>query len=389
MDHEHPTLQIILRDGILDLGWGHPDPELLPRAAMRQAAIDAADWYGTDMLAYGHAAGAGPLLAWLRARISTNEGRDPGAEGMVLTGGNSLGLDQVCTLLANPGDVVLVESPTYHFAVKILRDHPLELVPVPADRDGLLVDRIEPIVARLQAAGKRVRMLYCVPTFHNPTGVSLPHDRRVQLVDLAERLGFLIAEDDVYRDLAYQGRAPESLWSLDRAGVVVRLGSFAKSLAPGVRLGWITAAPELVARIAGGGVLDSGGGVNHFAALTVAAFCRANQLDPHLERLRAAYRERSAILGAVLAPFLPPGSELRAPQGGFFTWLTLPEGWDTQALLPQAEQAGVSYIPGARFYLDPGQGRQSLRLAHSLYGPDRLAEAAERLGQVLAANHRA
>jgi 2-aminoadipate transaminase len=382
MTIEFPTLQIVLRPGILDLGWGHPDPDLLPVAGMRQSAVEALDQFGPDALAYGHAWGAGPLLVWLRSRIVAHEGRDPGADGIMITGGNSMGLDQVCTLLAQPGDVVLVESPTYHFAVRILRDHPFELVPVPADAEGLRVDQIEPIVAALRRDGRRVRLLYCVPTFHNPTGASLSAERRSALVDLAAREGFLVVEDDVYRDLAYGGDAPPSLWSLDRADAVVRLGSFAKTLAPGLRLGWMTAAPALVDAIAGGGVLDSGGGNNHFAALIVAAYCQAGRYDPQVARLRAAYAERSRALTDALRTLLPDSYRVMEPRGGFFTWVELPDGMDAAALLERAEAAGVSYIPGSRFFIGEG-GRSALRLSHSLYAPETLVEAAERLAAAL------
>jgi 2-aminoadipate transaminase len=382
MHTELPIIQLVLRPGITDLSWGHPDPALLPVEQMRLSAAEAVGRYGADMLAYGNPGGAGPLLAWLRSRISANEGRDPGLDGLMITGGNSLALDQVCTLLTQPGDVVLVESPTYVYGLRILRDHPLDLVPVRTDEQGLSIDALEAALGQLRREGRRPRLFYTIPTFHNPTGVSLSAERRRALLDIAAREGFLIVEDDVYRELAYDGPAPPSLWSLDTANVVIRLGSFAKTLGPGLRLGWLTAAPELVERIAGGGVLDSGGGVNHFTSLMVAAFCAAGRFDPQVEQLRAAYRERSQALVGTLAGSLPEGGRVHAPRGGFFTWVTLPEGWDTAALLDRAEAHGISYIPGSRFHVE-GEGANTLRLSHSLYGPDALVDGAEKLVRAL------
>ncbi len=379
---ELPIIQLTLREGILDLGWGHPDGALLPVEAMRRAAARALEHYGADTLAYGDAHGPGPLRAWLVARIAAREGRAPDPSELMITGGASQGLDLVCALLTRPGDVALVESPTYHLAVRILRDHPLELVPVPRDEGGLRLDALEQIVAGLRRSGKAPRLLYTVPTFHNPTGISLAGERRGALVELAEAGDFVIVEDDVYRELSYDGPAPASLWSMAPAGRVVRLGSFAKSLAPGLRLGWLTADAATVARIADGGLLDSGGGVNHFTAMAVAALCEAGDFDAQVERLRAAYRERRDALVAALREHLPPSCAVDSPAGGFFVWVRLPQGADASALLPAAERAGVSYIPGARFHLD-GAGANTLRLAFSLYGPAELREAARRLGGAL------
>ncbi|MDZ4720921.1 MAG: PLP-dependent aminotransferase family protein [Roseiflexaceae bacterium] len=383
MTSDHAIVQLVLRPGILDLGWGHPDPALLPLDGMRSAAIEAIERFGTDTLAYGSAAGAGPLIGWLRTRIALTEGRDPGSEGITITGGSSLGLDQVCTLLAQPGDVVLVESPTYHYAVRILRDHPFELVPVAADDNGLRIEAVEQALADVKRRGRKARMLYCVPTFNNPTGASLSMQRRRALIDLATREDLLILEDDVYRDLAYDSIAPPSLWSMDSSGIVLRLGSFAKSLAPGLRLGWLTGAPALIQRIAGGGVLDSGGGANHFTAMIVAAFCLAGRFEPQIERLRATYAERSSVLAASLRATLPQGCEVVVPRGGFFTWVRLRDGMQAEQLLMHAEAQGVAYIPGSRFYVHGG-GTNTLRLAHSLYGTEDLIEAAARLGRALA-----
>ncbi|MDQ2995695.1 MAG: PLP-dependent aminotransferase family protein [Chloroflexota bacterium] len=377
-----PTIQLIRRPGIIELGWGHPNAALLPVDGMRQAAADALDRWGADALNYGADQGAGPLLAWLTDRIARTESRAPAIDEIMITGGVSHALDQICTLCTQPGDIALVESPTYHLAIRILRDHPLELIAVPADEHGLQVDALAATLAELRRAGRRARLLYCVPTFHNPTGASLQAERRAALVELAAAEQLLIVEDDVYRELSYDGPALPSLWSLAAPDTVVRLGSFAKSLAPGVRLGWLTAGPTIAGRLIGSGLLDSGGGVNHFTSLIVAAFCASGQYDQQITQLRAAYRIRRDALLAGLGAHLPPGCTWTTPGGGFFVWVRLPEGMDAAALLPRAEAAGVAYLPGARFHTGGG-GANTLRLAFSLYDPDELVEAARRLGGVI------
>ncbi len=374
--------QLVIRPGIIELSWGQPDAKLLPAAKLSRAAEVALAEAGADALAYGANSGPGTLLAWLRARIERTEGRVVAADEIVITADNSEALDQICTLGTRPGDAVLVESPTYHLAARILRDHPLELIPAPVDGEGLNVEAVAAALAALRRAGRQARLLYTIPTFHNPTGVTLSAERRQALVGLAAAEGVLIVEDDVYRELAYDAPAAPSLWSLAPPGTVARLGSFAKSLAPGVRLGWITGPASLVQRIVNSGLRDSGGGANHFAAMVVAAFCGLGLYDDHVAELRAAYRaRRDALLGA-LAAHLPPGVNFTRPGGGFFVWVTLPPGLEAGPLLAVAEAAGLSYIPGSNFHLD-GQGRNTLRLAFSLFPPDDLAEGGRRLGQVL------
>ncbi|MEP7188878.1 MAG: aminotransferase class I/II-fold pyridoxal phosphate-dependent enzyme, partial [Roseiflexaceae bacterium] len=187
-----PTIQLIRRPGIIELGWGHPNAALLPVDGMRQAAADALDRWGADALNYGADQGAGPLLAWLSDRIARTESRAPAIDEIMITGGVSQALDQICTLCTQPGDIALVESPTYHLAIRILRDHPLELIAVPADEHGLRVDALAATLAELRRAGRRARLLYCVPTFHNPTGASLQAERRAALVKLAAAEQLLI-----------------------------------------------------------------------------------------------------------------------------------------------------------------------------------------------------
>lgn len=377
-----PIVQIVHRPGVIDLGWGHPDPALLPVAGLRRAAGEALDRYGAEALAYGSERGPGPLLRWLIAQIGAQEGRAPAADEILVTGGISHALDQVCTLLTRPGDVVLVELPTYHLAVRILREHPLELVPVPTDDDGLRLDALAATIADLRRAGRAPRFLYTVPTFNNPTGTSLSLERRRALVDLAAAERLLIVEDDAYRELTYDGPAPPSLWSLAPRGTVVRLGSFAKVVAPGLRLGFLTADAATVERFRGGGLLDSGGGINHFTANMVAAFCEAGGFAEQGDYLRATYRARRDALAEGLREHLPESCHWRVPAGGFFIWLRLPPGLDANDLLPRAIDAGVGYGPGPRFHLD-GSGANAVRLAFGLYPPEQLAEAARRLGAVL------
>ncbi len=367
------------RPGILDLGLGHPDPSLLPVAAMKRAAAQALDTFGSDALSYGWAAGPGPLANWLRTRIGNTEGRTPAPDEFLITAGNSHALDQLLTLHTQPGDVALVETPTYHLAVRIFKDHSLQLVPVQTDDEGPRLGALKATLTQLKHEGKQPRVFYTVPTFHNPTGRSYSLARRLGLIELATESGFLIIEDDVYRELAYDQPALPSLWSLAPTGVVARLGSFSKSLSPGLRLGWLTAGASLIHKHTNSGLLDSGGGLNQFTAMAVSALCAAGDFDAQVALFKSAYKERRDALLSALAEHLPTGCVWQTPAGGFFVWVVLPDGLRSDILLSHAESCGVSFVPGTKPCWNGG-GENALRLAFSLYAPAELAEAAKRLG---------
>jgi DNA-binding transcriptional MocR family regulator len=374
---------MVLREGYCEFNFGQPDPDLLPVEAVGRAPAAALAAFGAEALAYGAPEGAWPLLGWIRDRVEQREGIALPLEECIGTGGNSDAIDQICTLFTSPGDIAFAESPTYHLGLRILQDHHLDLRPVPTDAEGLRVDVLAAQLRQLASSGQRARLLYTIPTFHNPTGVNLSASRRRALVDLAAEHDLLIVEDDVYRELTYDGAAPPSLFSIAPRGTVMRLGSFAKALAPGLRLGWINCSATQAKRFADGGLRDSGGAPNFSMAMMVAALCRAGDFDRHGERLRAAYRERRDSLAATLRETLPSGASFEVPGGGYFIWVTLPNEIDTEALLARADPFRVTFIPGARLSAD-GSNRSALRLSFALMKPPQLVEGARRLGKLIA-----
>lgn len=355
-----PIIQFTERPGILDIGCGHPDPALLPVEPWLAAAAASARDYGWRSLTYGTVAGPGPLIDWLSDHLETTS--------FFITAGASHALALITELLAAPGDTILVDAPAYHFALRILRDRGVRLVAAPVD--------LEAFIADLWASGQRVPLLYLVPTFGNPTGFSVPDDRRRYLVDVARRTGVTLVEDDTYRELVYTGAAPVSLWDLSGGdGSVVRIGSFSKTVAPGLRLGFVNGSPGIVRRLMDLGYVDSGGGVNHATALTMACFCASGAYERHVTSLRSAYQARRDTLVAALRPAF----DVSPPHGGWFVWLRLPDGVTATKLLPVAEQHGVSFVPGPSFYPDGTSGDQYVRLAFSFLPAPDLTEAATRL----------
>ncbi|HTE65051.1 MAG TPA: PLP-dependent aminotransferase family protein [Candidatus Binatia bacterium] len=377
-------MEFMERPGVTELAWGHPDPRFLPGRALRAAADRVIRRYGPDALGYGRPAGPPPLIEMIRSRLGEIDARSPAPDEVVITAGSSQGLDQIATLLMDPGDVALVEAPTYHLAIKLLRDHPLKLVAVPSDRSGLRIDALAEAITRVRADGDRPRILYTVPTFNNPTGLSLSGRRRRELVALAEREGILVVEDDAYRELAYDGPPPPSLWSMARPGTVIRLGTFSKSIAPGLRVGYMTGDAATIAKFVDGGLLDSGGGIGHFTGLMVAEYFRVGGYARDVERLRVAYRKRRDRMLGALERHMPKGTRWTKPAGGYFIWVTLPPGHDTRVLQPIALEKGIGFAHGRTFFGDARGGETSLRLAFSRYPPATLEAAVRQLRSGLA-----
>ncbi|MEH1126148.1 aminotransferase-like domain-containing protein [Micromonospora sp. CPCC 206061] len=370
-----PVIQYTGTEGVLDLGWGHPDPTLLPVEAWAASTSEAVPAAGWTALTYGYAAGPGQLLEWLTVHIGAIDGRAPEPAELFVTAGASQGLELVSSVLTRPGDVVLVDSPTYHLALRILADRGVELRAAPTDEQGIDPAATARLVGDLRAEGRRVPMLYAVATFNNPSGASMPMPRRRELIRALE--GVTIVEDDTYRELAYEGPVPASLWSLASAGVV-RLGSFSKTVAPGLRLGYLTADAAFVRRLASRGYVDSGGCVNHTSAMVLAHFATTGRYEAHVSVLRDAYRRRRDTLVTALRS-AAPGVEFAVPGGGWFLWLRVP---DAASLARRALERGVGLSTGERFHVGGGGGHH-LRASFSMYSPADLEEAAHRFAQAL------
>jgi DNA-binding transcriptional MocR family regulator len=371
--------------GALPFIYGHVDPTLFPTDRMRAAADEALRLHGPVALNYGAERGCGPLLAYLRAKIARDEGLELEKEDLMLTVGASGGLDNICRIYTQPGDTVLVEAPSYHEALDLIRDFPVRLAAVPLDEQGLIVEALAERLKILSAHETRPRLLYSIPTFQNPSGVTLSAERRGALLDLARRHDLLIVEDDVYRDLAFEAPPPPSLYALDRQDggqTVIRLGSFSKILAPGLRVGWLMAAPEHVARLCDCGLYRSGGGANPFVAHVIAAFCQGGWLEPHIARLVEVYQSRRDLVLAALESAMPDAVRWTRPGGGFFVWMTLPEPLTARDVLEKAHQHSITFFTGEPFFAEGG-GKRHIRLPFSFIPLKEMEEGVHTLGEII------
>ncbi len=380
------TTQTTVTEDVIDLGVGHPGLSLLPVDLVGESARAAFERGDPRMLQYGYEQGAGEFRDALAGFLERTTGIPLAPSSLFISGGVSQALDLLSSLFTRPGDLVFVEEPTYFLSLRIFADHGLRVRSIPTDAEGLDVD------ALTEALGEETpAFLYTIPVHQNPTGVTMSEARRTRLVELAEEHDFLVLADEVYQLLTYDGAAPGPVSRFIDTGRVCALGSFSKILAPGLRMGWISADGEILRRIVGSGFLDSGGGLAPFSSALLHAAVADGRLERHIAGLREVYRaRRDALLGALdAAPgdaATPdrPAAPLRvaAPHGGYFVWAELPEGMSAAEVLPRAREAGVGFVPGPRFSATESLSRH-LRISFSYYDPERIAEGARRLLSVL------
>ncbi len=369
--------------GTISLVFGHPDATTLPVDELRAAAEEALRSPQARMsLQYGPEQGTPALIDYLVARLNREEKLGLNREDLMIVAGSTHAVDMIARLYAGRDGAVLVEAPTYHDALHVFRDHGADLRPVPVDGDGLVVKALAAQLAALQREGKSPRLLYTIPNFQNPSGVTLTATRREAILKLAREHGFLIVEDDVYRDLAFEEEVPPSFYSLAGGQGVLRIGSFSKIMAAGLRLGWLVAAPEHIQRCINCGAMQMGGGANPLVAHVVAEYCRAGRLEPHILQLRQVYRRRRDVTLTALEKHMPRGVTWTHPRGGFFVWLTLPEGVSVEPLREAARQRKVLFVPGTGFFARGG-GERNLRLAFSFVPPDEIERGVAILAQAI------
>jgi 2-aminoadipate transaminase len=366
-------LALTERPGVISFAGGLPAPELFDAPGLRVAyAAALADGAAGRSLQYSTTEGDPALRAAVAARL-TGRGLPTVAGELLITSGSQQALTLIATVLLEPGDTVLVEEPSYLAALQAFQLAGATVVPVPCDEDG-----IDPDAAATLAARHAPRLLYTIPTFQNPTGRTLPLERREALVRAAREGGFWLLEDDPYGELRYRGEPLPPLAALDGADAwVLSLSTLSKIAAPGLRIGWVRA-PEPLRRPL---TIAKQAADLHSSTIDQAAAARwleAVDLDERVGELRSVYGARRDALVGGLGAALPPGSTHNHPDGGMFVWARLPDGWDAAALLDRALAQDVAFVPGFPFFAGPPDGA-TLRLSFTTHPPDEIAEGLRRL----------
>ena len=368
--------KLLGKPGMISFAGGNPSNRALEPERVRALAAEAIDRNGASLLQYGATEGLPGLRARIAAYLSDTAQVRCTAENILPVQGSSQAFDLLLKALINPGDAILVESPTFLGAIQAMRIYSANLIPMPMDEDGVIVEEVEALVKK-----HRPKLMYIIPTFQNPTGRTLNLERRRALAEMAAKYGFVIAEDDPYRDLRYAGDPLPSISSFDEEGWVVYMSSFSKYIAPGLRVG-AAAVPD--ARLLRKMVIGKQSADVHSPLLTqaiVELYLEKGLLPAHLARICGEYR---AQLEAMLEGFaaFPEGTAHTVPEGGLFVWAQLPEGMNALEALNRAIEKNVAFVPGVHFYPEGGH-ENTLRLNFSMQEIETIREGMARLGEAL------
>jgi DNA-binding transcriptional MocR family regulator len=367
------------RPEVVSLAGGMPNLAALPLDSLSAEIGDLIATDGLVALQYGSAHGV-PELREQICRLMAMEGIQAHPDDVVVTVGSQMGLDLVTRIFCDPGDVVLAEGPSYVGALGSFSAYQARVVHVAMDDAGLVPEALSEALVATQRAGSRVKFLYTIPNFHNPAGVTLAVPRRAEILDICRRHGVLVVEDNPYGLLGFDGQTYPALRSHDPDNVVY-LGSFSKTFAAGLRVGWVLA-PHAVREklvLAAESATLCPPTINQ---LIVSRYLSTHDWLGQVKLFRETYRERRDAMLRALEQYLPPGCAWTKPDGGFYVWLTVPEGVDTKAMLPRAVTARVAYASGTGFYADRLGSRQ-MRLSFCYPTPERIREGVRRLANVL------
>jgi 2-aminoadipate transaminase len=370
-------LSLAAAGDVITFAGGFPDPSTFPTGALPAIAARLMTEDPGVALQYSATEGIASVRDYVSGRLAAVQGRCPGSGELMITSGGIDCMELVAKSYVDAGEVVMVEAPTYLGAILAFRGYEADVRGVPVDGGGMRVD----VLAGWLAAGLRPKLLYTIPDFQNPTGLTMTAQRRLELIELARRYGFLIVEDVAYRDLGFEHEPPPSLWSA-APDVVLQAGTFSKIFCPGVRLGWAAGPAPIVSQLSVA-KQNSDQCSGALGQRLLEEYGRSGQMDRQIIASRALYARRAQLTADALAAHMPDGTTWTTPEGGFYIWLTAPDGTDTVALSAAARARNVAYVPGQPFY-PAADGTRQIRLSYSRVADDLIDEGIRRIGEVLA-----
>jgi 2-aminoadipate transaminase len=366
---------------LYEFGGGYPDPESFPYEGMIDATKRMMAAEGAAAMTYGEPQGYRALRELICHKYERFEGFKAEPENIIVANGSGQALALAFSAFVDPGDVVIVEAPTFSGSLNTIRRHGPEILTVPVDGEGIVTAAVRERLEALRGQGRRCKLIYTIVNFQNPAGPSQSLRRRHELIELAHEFETMILEDDAYGELRFEGETLPPLYALDRGGRVVRAGTLSKILGAGVRIGWLCAPRELITAFQG---FLFGGGVNPFMSRVATYYLRDN-LGGHIELLISVYRtKRDAMLRGLDEVLSGTDYTVSRPEGGFFLWIRLPSGTDTRRLAELAVDARVQYTPGPAFFANGG-GEEFIRLAFSYETPEKCYEGARLLARAILA----
>ena len=370
-------LKLTEQPEVISFAGGLPAPELFPIEEMKKVDVAILEKEGRQAVQYGTTEGYVPLREEIAKRMKQAFFVDCKAENIVVTTGSQQALFILSQILVNKDDTVLMESPSYMGAIMAFDPVCPKYTEVPTDDKGMIPEELEKILA----SDAKVKMIYVIPDFQNPTGITWPMERRKAFMDIINKYDVVVVEDDPYGELRYDGEKLPSLKSMDTQGKVVFLGSFSKIFMPGLRLGWTVANPEIIDKfVKFKQAVDLG--TSTFGQRQAAYFIKMFDLDAHVTEIKALYAKRRTLMYESMQKYFPEGITFTYPEGGLFTWVTLPAYMDAKEMMPKVIAKQVAYVPGGIFYPNGGNANH-FRLNYSNMPEDRIVEGIQRLGEVL------
>ncbi len=374
-------LKLTQNKEIISFAGGLPNPGAFPAKVAAELTKEVFENHAEDALQYGTTEGLPTLREAFAENYSAHK-LECSPDQILITSGSQQGLDLLSKVFLNPGDTIIVGAPTYLGALGSFRAFQANIESVPLDEKGFRVDALEEKLEALKHEGKRVKFIYLVPTFQNPTGVTIPEDRRKRILAMAEEYDTLVVEDDPYGRLRFEGDGVPSLFSLDRGvGRVIHMGTLSKLLAPGLRVATLMGHPDMIKKFV---IAKQSTDLcsNTLTQFISAEYIRRGHLDEHVKFIRDLYGKKKNIMLQAMDDFMPSGVEWTRPEGGMFIWATVPEGLNTVDLFSKAIERKVAYVVGRAFYVSDG-GEREMRLNFSYASDESIREGIERLGKVI------
>ena len=374
-------MAVIAMPDVITLAGGLPNTESFPAKTLAKVTQQIAMNCSAAALQYGPTEGFQETKENI-AKVMAEENTVADPDDIIVTTGGQQGIDLVTRILVDPGDIIIAEAPTYPGAIPSFCSFEADVVQVPLDDDGMRTDLLTAEIERLKKEGRRPKFIYLIPNFHNPAGVCLSLERRIEIVALAKKHGLIILEDNPYGQLRFEGEPLPSLYSLDDSGNVIYVSTFSKIISPGIRLGWMVAPPALLAKF-NMGKQAADLCPSTLAQMIVNQYFQDFRWQDYVEEVIKVYRSRRDAMLAALEEYFPEEASWTHPQGGFYIWATLPEYLNTTDLLALAiEEQKVAFVPGAGAWVD-GSGANHMRLSFSAVPEDRIEEGIKRIAKVI------
>lgn len=373
-------LKLVQNPEVISLAGGMPDPVTFPVEEIKEISQNIFNKKSAQALQYSSTEGLPGLRECILAHLA-KDGNNGELENIIISSGSQQGLDLVGKTFLSPGDVAIVELPSYLAALNAFHSYGGELVGIPMDEDGMQMDILEEKLTQLKNEGKKVKFIYTISNFQNPAGVTMSLARRKKIIEIAHKFNVFIVEDNPYEKLRFEGEPIPSIYSLDNNGFVISLGTFSKILCPGLRLAWILGNKEIIGKMT---ILKQAVDLctSILSQLIACEYCQSGKLEENIKSNVQIYKKKRDVMLNALEKYFPKEATWTKPQGGFFVVATLPEYIDTGEMFKEAIEENVAYVPGAPFFAD-GKGQNAMRLSFCFPSVEDIDEGIKRLGKVI------